>query len=1041
MGCGASRSYEYEVSQIWDSAHKTIERRPKKSNLVVKRLGWKTIRIFVSSTFKDFHAERDVLIKEVFPDLRAWCEKRRLHLVECDLRWGVPKDTTTEETLRTCLGEIDRCYSDNIMPFFLNMTSERCGWIPGGMEVPMSLAKEYRWVNGLSVTEMEIMHGAYRIDNPNCIFAIRDSSFLADIPADHKDDFVDCNPIAAHKLQMLKDMLKQRFPDGRVFKYTCKFAGIDVDSGKVSLDGLDDSFKTPIFEFFKERIAAQYPLDENIKLNPYETEKEEHESFMKSRSQIVLGRNEMLQKIEDYVQEVGAAPTPVILLGGPGSGKSSIMARVADVAVKRAVNNEIPGGGDQGWHVFYHFVGAVPGSTDVEKMLRRLLIELKVVNESIMPKDYEAAAQLTSGVLSNSNSRPTIVIIDALNQFDEGKGYSPLRWLPRKLAPQIRCVFSMINDTSPHRLLRERALKPNEIEVTPLDTNTRQEIVKESLGQYQKRLDQQQMSSLLSKDSSQNPLWLAIACEELRVYGDFSTVTDKINSLSDGLLDLLGQVLQRFEQENGGNLLVATMCLLECSSHGLLETELLAILGDEDNLMPPDEKGDSAEKGSKESSEKKQEKRPLAAAKWAAVYRALRTFLRPFGDSGAGRLDFYHRSLSKAVRQKYFGLQAGDGTDEGNPLCMWWHTKLADFFEHEQNLDRKVEEYPYQLVKIGDQDRLARCLIEWPVFDRLFEDDYSTELLAYWRKVGEYSKMHDCYKNSLQALSETLGISKEEIALRHENIGKIMVQAGLYQEAKPIIDVAIEIEQEHGGSRPERMAELTGLYGELYDEIAKMHDFITREQIKDLKPAIEFNRKSVKIRETLEGGKHKFKRGDTLMRLSFNLNTWMECGGDNNLSADEAKEESEQYIETAIEIFREIGDLGKEAEASMTKAILYERGSDEQLEYYLLSRDQCQQAYGDSCKLMTRIISNTGIYFEDKNDYYTAYEYFVKWYEVSKEVFGENHPKTKSAKSCLSEPRYQRIRQSMENGGQRGQPIVQDDDFQDDDDDDDDDEY
>ncbi len=40
---------------------------------------------------------------------------------------------------------------------------------------------------------------------------------------------------------------------------------------------------------------------------------------------------------------------------------------------------------------------------------------------------------------------------------------------------------------------------------------------------------------------------------------------------------------------------------------------------------------------------------------------------------------------------RYFGLQAGEGTDENNPLCMWWHTKLADFFEHEQNLERKVE--------------------------------------------------------------------------------------------------------------------------------------------------------------------------------------------------------------------------------------------------------------------------------------------------------------------------------------------------------------
>ena len=49
-----------------------------------------------------------------------------------------------------------------------------------------------------------------------------------------------------------------------------------------------------------------------------------------------------------------------------------------------------------------------------------------------------------------------------------------LSWLPRKLAPHIRCIFSMINDTPPHRSLRERALKPNEIEVTPLDTDSRQ---------------------------------------------------------------------------------------------------------------------------------------------------------------------------------------------------------------------------------------------------------------------------------------------------------------------------------------------------------------------------------------------------------------------------------------------------------------------------------------------------------------------------------------------------------------------------------------
>ena len=64
---------------------------------------------------------------------------------------------------------------------------------------------------------------------------------------------------------------------------------------------------------------------------------------------------------------------------------------------------------------------------------------------------------------------------------------------------------------------------------------------------------------------------------------------------------ILEQVFQRFEAENGGRLLIATLCLLETSSAGLLETELLQILGDEDNLMPSDE--DGASKGTVKNTE------------------------------------------------------------------------------------------------------------------------------------------------------------------------------------------------------------------------------------------------------------------------------------------------------------------------------------------------------------------------------------------------------------------------------------------------------
>ena len=53
---------------------------------------WKTIRLFISSTFRDMHAERDHLVRVVFPELKEKCRKHRVNLVDVDLRWGVSEE-------------------------------------------------------------------------------------------------------------------------------------------------------------------------------------------------------------------------------------------------------------------------------------------------------------------------------------------------------------------------------------------------------------------------------------------------------------------------------------------------------------------------------------------------------------------------------------------------------------------------------------------------------------------------------------------------------------------------------------------------------------------------------------------------------------------------------------------------------------------------------------------------------------------------------------------------------------------------------------
>lgn len=49
---------------------------------------------------------------------------------------------------------------------------------------------------------------------------------------------------------------------------------------------------------------------------------------------------------------------------------------------------------------------------------------------------------------------------------------------------------------------------------------------------------------------SRYPLWLTLACEELRVFGVFEEVTQKITQLPDELIDLEESVFERLVYQN-----------------------------------------------------------------------------------------------------------------------------------------------------------------------------------------------------------------------------------------------------------------------------------------------------------------------------------------------------------------------------------------------------------------------------------------------------------------------------------------------------------
>src|SRR4051794_23417915 len=99
--------------------------------------GRRRFRLFVSSTFVDFTAEREALRLSVFPRLRELCESRDAAFEAVDLRWGISRRAAdARRTLELCLEEVDRCVAATRRPNFLLLLGDRLGWrpLPGGIE-------------------------------------------------------------------------------------------------------------------------------------------------------------------------------------------------------------------------------------------------------------------------------------------------------------------------------------------------------------------------------------------------------------------------------------------------------------------------------------------------------------------------------------------------------------------------------------------------------------------------------------------------------------------------------------------------------------------------------------------------------------------------------------------------------------------------------------------------------------------------------------------------------------------------------------------
>ncbi|XP_013407026.1 telomerase protein component 1 isoform X1 [Lingula anatina] len=616
---------------------------------------WRTARVFISSTFRDMHGERDLLTRFVFPELRARGKQHFLNVYEVDLRWGVTEeDTRSNKTLELCLTEITKCQ------FFIGILGERYGWVPDKYVVPDS--PEFDWVRdyppGCSITELE-MHSAC-MSNPDekkdqAFFFLRDKSWQKDLPKKYLQDFAAESPSSATKMEALKERIRSSGLE--VFDgYPCKWGGV-VD-GQPMVSGLEDfGFRT--LNCLWNAVKKFFP-DEDAVLDEISHETSQHEAFLEARVSSFTGRKAQMKMCLERLRTMKEGI--LMLSGKPGCGKTSLVANLisqydADIGAKTH---------------FIHFVGATPESTNITFALKRLCTELirRFGLEMDVPQDYKNLCGELKTILteaSQASGSPLLLVFDGLEMLEDYHQARSLTWIPEEIPENVIFLMSTVENSECHRALSRR--QHSSVQLSGLDLWDKPEVVRNQLARHKKTLVEtgfnNQMKLLTSKREANNPLFLNLACEELRVFGVYEKITEKLKSLPHTVPLLLQEVLARLEQDHGQSLVSTALTLLVCARKGLFEEELHMLLSYHQKLQHVKYTVQDVLNVPLEPEHQ------IPQAVFAPLLRSLKTFLRP--EATSSLLSLAHAEIERSIRQRYM---RGSSTE----LEVMLHRLLAGYF-------------------------------------------------------------------------------------------------------------------------------------------------------------------------------------------------------------------------------------------------------------------------------------------------------------------------------------------------------------------------
>ena len=712
---------------------------PEETNAIRSTTERNVVRVFISSTFRDMHAERDHLVTVVFPELRERIERLGLEFFDVDLRWGVPAKDANGETANSW--EYCRQWIDRVEPFFVCILGQRYGWEPEPEQLKDPADRQRQHEQRRSITDMEVRHGVLDTGlSRRSYFYLR----AGEAPAS-ASEFVDPPPLF-DKLRELKDEI--RSCSRPVRDYPCRWTGegfAEMEQfGQLVLDDLwsgvmrDPRFVSkdvwrqvlgadpdtdPLYtnesqpvprELWEKIVARARPEPKK----PLDAEFQQMNVFAAARLRWFQGRTHEIQQLSEFLDSTAAdAPHLAVVAAVPGQGKSALLAKLCE-QLKPSQR-----------FVIAHFVGATERSSSVHALVQRLLDELdrsgiswpEEHRKGRQPKeDFNSLCLRLALMLGDyAGKRRIVILLDALNQLSDGHD---LRWLPTRLGPNVRVVVSCVADTaakadSPEEQVRQalslRYPKLLRVQLGPLSDADVQTIATSYLKEYCHELDREHLDTLCAIPQARNPLYLLVMLNELRTLSG-----NDLNRIVPALIASMPQdhpdtvslfrwVLQRLEVF--GQEAVQWWCLyLAYGRAGMSSQELAELL--------------ARKLGSG------------SATTALLIERGLRRYLQRRGL----QLDFFHGQLRQAVFEQYGSKAENTALHSDIAICFRESADPANDRTWTGDEPRPFLELVYHLAGAQHLEELCQMLCDLRFVEARCRHNQLFELIADYRQTQEH---------------------------------------------------------------------------------------------------------------------------------------------------------------------------------------------------------------------------------------------------------------------------------------------------------------